>query len=97
MSLFRLQYGGKPRLSTAQAQGPVTRLERAISGNNQKRIQNLRKYRTVAAEKYNAAMRRLAELGDDTAFMTDPFQLSDLLIHSPINRQSSLQQISKRR
>jgi len=47
-------------------------------------------YRTVAAERYNAAMQRLADARDDTAFLTDPLQPGDLVMRSPINRKSKL-------
>ena len=90
MSPFKLQYGVEPRLPTAEAQGPATRLEKAVTINDRQRIRNLRKYRTVAAERYNAAMQRLADARDDTAFLTDPLQPGDLVMRSPINRRSKL-------
>ena len=90
MSPFKLQYGVEPRLPTAEAQGPATRLEKAITIDDRHRIRNLRKYRTVAAERYNAAMQHLADARDDTAFLTDPLQPGDLVMRSPINRKSKL-------
>jgi len=90
MSPFKLQYGVEPRLPTAEAHGPVTRLEKAITVDDRQRIRNLRKYRTVATERYNAAMQRLADARDDTAFLTDPLRPGDLVMRSPINRKSKL-------
>jgi len=90
MSSFKLQYSVEPRLPTEEARGPVTRLEKAITVDDRQRIRNLRKYRTVAAERYNAAMQRLADARDDTAFVTDPLQPGDLVMRSPINRKSKL-------
>ena len=84
MSPFKLQYGIEPRLPTAEA-GPVTRLEKAVIIDDRQRIRNLRKYRTIAAERYNAAMQYLVEARDDTAFLTDPLQPGDLVMRSPIN------------
>ena len=69
----------------AEAQGPTTRLEKAVTINNRQRIRNLRKYRTVVAERYNAVMQCLADTQDDTAFLTDPLQPGDLVMCSPIN------------
>jgi len=89
MSPFKLQYGVEPRLPTAEA-GPATRLEKAVTINDRQRIRNLQKYRTVATERYNAAMRRLADARDDTAFLTDPLQPGDLVMRSPINRKLKL-------
>jgi len=86
---FKLQYGVEPRLPTAEA-GPATRLKKATTIDARQRIRNLRKYRTVAAERYNAAMQRLADARDDTAFLTDPLQPGDLVMRSPINRKSKL-------
>jgi len=89
MSPFKLQYDVEPRLPTAEA-GPATRLEKAVTINDRQRIRNLRKYGTVAAERYNAAMQRLAEARDNTAFLTDPLQPGDLVMCSPINCKSKL-------
>ncbi|HTS08815.1 MAG TPA: reverse transcriptase domain-containing protein [Candidatus Eisenbacteria bacterium] len=89
MSPFKLQYGVEPRLPTAEA-GSATRLEKAITIGDRQRIRNIRKYRTVAAERYNAAMQCLADARDDTAFLTDPLRPGDLVMRSPINRKSKL-------
>ena len=85
MSPFKLQYGVEPRLPRAEARGSATRLEKAVTINDRQRIRNLRKYRTVAAERYNAAMQRLADARNDTTFLTDPLQPGDLVMRSPIN------------
>ena len=87
MSPFKLQYGVEPRFLTAEA-GSTTRLEKATTIDARQRIRNLRKYRTVATECYNAAMQRLADIRNDTAFLTDPLQPGDLIMCSPINRKS---------
>ena len=87
MSPFKLQYGVEPRLLTAEA-GPTTRLEKVTTIDARQRIRNLRKYRTVATECYNAAMQRLADIRNDTAFLTDPLHPGDLIMCSPINRKS---------
>jgi len=64
-------------------------LEKAITSDDRQRIRNLQKYRTVAVERYNAAMQGLAD-AQDTAFLTDPLQPGDLVMRSPINRKLKL-------
>jgi len=90
MSPFKLQYSVEPRLPTAEIQGPAIRLEKPTSIDDRQRIRNHRKYRTIAAERYTAAMQRLADARDDTAFLMDPLQPGDLVMRSPINRRSKL-------
>jgi transposase InsO family protein len=90
---FKLQYGVEPRLPSAAAlsKAPISTLERAVTiDERKKRVKDLSQYRSVAAEKYHEAITRLAELRDDTAFIRDPIQRGDLVMRSPINRQSKL-------
>jgi len=53
-------------------------------------VRNLLKYRAIAAEKYRESLERLMDRRDDTAFLKDSIQRSDLVMRSPINRPSKL-------
>jgi len=56
ISSFKLQYGVKSKLPTAEAWGLTIRLAKAIIIDDHQRIKNLWKFETVAVECYHAAI-----------------------------------------
>ena len=88
---FFLQYGVEPVLPHLSIiTSPVTRLEREIAKHDRRtKVQDLRKYRTEAAERYRTAIEKLAKKRGDTNFK-DPIIPGDLVMRSPINRKSKL-------
>jgi hypothetical protein len=89
---FFLQHGVEPVLpSTSIERFPITPLELAeATDHRRKHVQNLRQYRAEAAEKYTAALKRLAAKRDDTTFVQAPIRPGDLVMRTPINRKSKL-------
>ena len=89
---FYLQYGIEPTLPhESLVTSPISRIEREIAKQDRRRkIQNLEKYRTEAAERYRAAMEKLASARDDMAFMKDPIMPGDLVMRAVLNRQTKL-------
>jgi hypothetical protein len=53
-------------------------------------VQDLSKYRTEAAERYLAALERLAKSRDDSAYLQSPILAGDLVMRTPLNRKSKL-------
>ena len=93
MSPFKLQFGVEPKLPSAASLSstPISHVEREMTAEERRhRIQDLSKYRSVATARYQEAIRRLAEDRDDAVFLRDPIQRGDLVMRSPINRQSKL-------
>jgi len=86
-----LQYGTEPVLpSTSVVKAPITRIEIAEAAKHRKtHIQNLSKYRTEAAEKYQNALQRLANSREESQ-STTPIIAGDLVMRSPLNRKSKL-------
>ena len=91
-SPFYLQYGIEPILPhESMITSPVTLIEREIAKHDRRtKVQNLDKYRTEAADRYRAAIEKLAQIRDDMAFMKDPIMAGDLVMRQPLNRQSKL-------
>jgi predicted nucleotidyltransferase len=94
MSPFKLQYGVEPQLPSTAAltTAPITRVETDTISFDRKRrrLRNLRKYRTLAAERYHQALSKLAQNRDEAAFVKDPIQAGDLVMREPINHLSKL-------
>ena len=89
---FFLQYGVEPTLpSTSVNSAPITRveLEEAMQ-HRREHVQDLSKFRTEAAEKYHAALERLVQSRDDTAYLQGPILVGDLVMRTPLNRKSKL-------
>ena len=91
-SPFFLQYGVEPILpSTSTTTDPITRVELAEAVEyRRKHVQDLSKYRTEAAERYQAGLRRLAENRDETSNSASSIIAGDLVMRSPINRKSKI-------
>jgi Integrase core domain/Zinc knuckle len=89
---FFLQYGVEPVLpSTPVATSPITRVEIAEAAEHRKRhVQNLSKYRSDAAEKYQAALERLSRSREETSSPTTPILVGDLVMRRPLNRKSKM-------
>jgi transposase InsO family protein len=90
---FFLQYGVEPTLpsTTSVVNAPITRVEMEEAAHHRREhVQNLSRFRTEAAEKYNAALRRLVQARDDAADLQGPILIGDLVMRSPINRKSKL-------
>ena len=88
---FYLQYGVEPVLpSTSVLNAPVTQVEIAEAAEyGREHIQDLSKHRTDAANKYRAALERLARSQDDS-YSTSPILPGDLVMRTPLNRKSKL-------
>jgi hypothetical protein len=91
-SPFYLQYGIEPVLPHVSiVTSPITMLEREIAKHDRRiKVQNLDKYRTEAADRYRAAIEKLAQNRDDTAFINDPIIPGDLVMRIPLNRRTKL-------
>ena len=77
---FYLQYGMESVLShESLVTSPISRIECEIAKQGQRKIQNLEKYRTEAAERYRAAIEKLAAARDDTAF-PDPIMPGEFVM-----------------
>jgi hypothetical protein len=88
---FFLQYGVEPVLpSTSLTANPISRVDRAEAIESRKQhVQDLSKYRTEAAKKYQTALERIASSRDDSYFKS-PIILGDLVMREPLNRKSKL-------
>ena len=86
-SPFYLQYGVEPVLPHSSIiSSPATALEREIAEQDRRnRVQDLDKHRTEAADRYRAALEKLAKSRDDTAFLNDPIMPGDLVMREPLN------------
>jgi transposase InsO family protein len=91
-SPFYLQYGIEPVLPHSSiVSSPTTTLEREVAKHDRRtRVQNLDKHRTEAADRYRAALEKLAKSRDDTVFLNDPIMPGDLVMREPLNRKSKL-------
>jgi transposase InsO family protein len=89
---FFLQYGVEPVLpSTPVATSPITRVEIAEAAEHRKRhVQNLSKYRSDAAKKYQAALKRLVHSHKETSSPATPILVGDLVMRRPLNRKSKM-------
>ena len=89
---FFLQYGVEPVLpSTSVVNTPITLVELAeATQHRREHVQDLSKYRTEAAERYLAALERLAKSRDDSAYLQSPILAGDLVMRTPLNRKSKL-------
>jgi hypothetical protein len=76
--------------STSVINAPITRVELAEAAQHrQQYVQDLTKYRTDAANKYQSALEQLVNARDDSAFQT-PILIGDLVMRTPINNKSKL-------
>ena len=92
MSPFYLQHGVEPVLpSTASiAERPLSRVEIEEARLHRRNyVQDLKKHHTEAAEKYKAALERVAATRDDTPFTT-PIIPGDLVMRQVLNQTSKL-------
>ena len=90
-TLFYMQYGVEPTLPfTSIIDLPITRVELAEAAEFRKnQVQDLSKYRTEAAKRYQTALKRLAAARDEMAF-DSPIVPGDLIMREPLNRKSKL-------
>jgi len=88
---FYLQFGVEPVLpSTSIVNTPVTQVELAEAAEyRREHVQDLSKYRTDSAKKYQAALEHLAKSKDDS-YLTTPIIIGDLVMRTPLNRKSKL-------
>ena len=91
-SPFFLQYGVEPVLpSTSTTANPITRVELAEAvEHRRKHVQDLSKYRTDAAERYQAGLRRIAEARDEYSNSASTIIPGDLVMRKPLNRKSKI-------
>ena len=76
--------------STSVVKTPITRVEIAEAAKHRKtHVQDLSKYRTEAAEKYQNALQRLANSREESQ-STTPIIAGDLVMRTPLNRKSKL-------
>lgn len=88
-SPFFLQYGVEPVLPS-QPVGPATNAPSETTRDRKQQAQDLSKYRTAAAQKYQTALGQLATSRDDKAFLHGPIIPGDLVMRAPLNRKSKL-------
>src|SRR5579859_7188080 len=70
---------------------PVTMIEHEIAKHDRRtKVQNLEKYCTEASNWYRAAIEKLAQIRDDTAFMKNSIMPGDLVMRVPLGRESKL-------
>jgi hypothetical protein len=70
--------------STPVATSPITRVEIAEAAEHRKRhVQNLSKYRSDAAKKYQAALKRLVHSHKETSSPATPILVGDLVMRHP--------------
>jgi len=91
-SPFFLQYGVEPVLpSTSTTTTPITRIELAKAVEyRREHVQDLSKYRTAAAEKYQSGPRRIAEARDEYSSSASTIIPGDLVMRKPLNRKSKI-------
>ena len=89
---FFLQYGTEPILpSTSIVSNPVTRVEiEEATEHRRKHVQDLSKYRTDAAKKYQEALETLARTRDNSSSSDTPILTGDLVMRLHLNRKSKL-------
>jgi hypothetical protein len=91
---FFLQYGVEPVLPSSAAAtttNPISRVEVAEATEHRRQhVQNLNKYRTDAAKRYQTSLEKLASSRDHTAFLRGPIIPGSLVMRSPINQKSKL-------
>jgi hypothetical protein len=88
---FYLQFGVEPVLpSTDLTNAALTRVDLAEAlEHRRKHVQDLSKYRTEAAKKYQAALERLANSRDDL-YPARPIIIGDLVMREALNRKTKL-------
>lgn len=91
-SPFFLQYGVEPVLpSTSTTANPITRVELAEAvEHRRKHVQDLTKHRTLAADRYQEGLRRLAETRDEYSNSAGTIIPGDLVMRKPLNRKSKI-------